>query len=356
MIRSEIARNLSIALIFVVLLVVVISCISYTPKINNDNGISEFREIEIGDVLQTILIRGNDQTNPILLYLHGGPGTTELIPFRMFQSDLENYFTVVTWEQRGTGKSFSPKIPLETMTIDQFIHDTHELTNYLLKEFNQDKLLIVGHSWGSALGLLVVSKYPELYFAYVGSGQMVNQKEGENISYQHLITVARENKKAYDELISLNKPEPYLAIDENDIWFEKIKVHRKWLVRLGGEIHNQYDYSLLFNLKTFLAPEYTLFDFIRFGRGSIFSLKTMWPQIMELDFFLQIPEIKLPVFFLQGRHDYNTPSTLVDSYYNQIVAPEKFLIWFENSGHHPMYEEPEKYSKFLIENVLPRTK
>lgn len=341
--------------LFVVVLMITLfaTCMSHTPKIHDDNGIAELRKIELGNVLQTILIRGKDKTNPILLYLHGGPGTTELIPFRVYQNDLEKYFTVVLWEQRGTGKSFSRKIPAETMSIEQFVLDTRELTIYLLREFNQDKLLLVGHSWGSALGLMVASRYPELYYACVGSGQMVNQKEGEKISYKHLLAKVKGNKKACDELISLNEPEPYLTIDKDKSWFEKIKVHRKWLVRSGGEIYNGDDYSLLFNKRTLTASEYTLIDYLRFWRGSVFSLKTMWPQVMELNFFLQVPEIDLPVFFLQGRHDFNTPSILVEDYYSQLVSNEKHLIWFENSGHHPMYEEPEKFRKILIEKVLP---
>jgi pimeloyl-ACP methyl ester carboxylesterase len=361
--RIKMSIKILVALILLLLVVFIIfKSINYSPQIKDAKGnqkinsISEIRKVKIGNLTQTILIRGENINNPVLLYLHGGPGTTELIPFRMFHKKLEKYFTVITWEQRGTGMSFSTEIPENTMTINQFVADAHELTEYLLKEFQQKKILVVGHSWGTALGLLLVQKYPEQYYAYVGSGQEVNPKEGEKISYQFLMTKAKWNQEAFEELFPLNSPEPYLTIDKSGEWYEKIKTHRKWLIRLGGELYNQTDYSMLFNMNTIIAPEYSLMDFINFGRGSVFSLKTMWPQIMKLNFSKQIPQINIPVFILQGRHDYNTPSILAEDYFNELISPNKNLIWFENSGHHPMYEEPEKYDNILINKVLPLCK
>ncbi|MEI8204573.1 MAG: alpha/beta hydrolase [Bacteroidota bacterium] len=349
-------------IIFLLVIFIIFKSINYSPQIKDAagnriaNSISEIRKVKIGNLTQTILIRGENFNNPVLLYLHGGPGTTELIPFRLFHKNLEKYFTIIAWEQRGTGKSFSTEIPENTMTINQFVADAHELTTYLIKEFQKKKILVVGHSWGTALGLLLVQKYPEQYYAYVGSGQEVNPKEGEKISYQYLIERAKGNQKALDELLPLNSVEQYLTIDKSDNWYEKIKIHRKWLIRLGGEIYNQTDYSLLFNMKTIIAPEYSLMDFINFGRGSVFSLKTMWPQIMKLNLTQEIPQINIPVYILQGRHDYNTPSVLVEDYFNKLISPNKNLIWFENSGHHPAYEEPEKYDNILIDKVLPLCK
>lgn len=324
---------------------------SYTPSIVN--GISEFRQIELGGIQQTIMIRGENLDNPILLYLHGGPGTTELIPFRLAHRNLEKYFTIVSWEQRGTGKSYNSNIMPESMSVEQFIADTHQLTEYLLKSFSKTKLLLVGHSWGSALGLLTANRYPELYYAFVGSGQEVKPAEGESIAYEYLVNVSKNNDKAKAELIEINIPNEYPFIDENGRWFEDVKTQRKWLIALGGELYNRNDYLLLFNANTIFAPEYTWIDFIGFAKGSVFSLKTMWPQILNLDFEKQIPRVNFPIFFLQGKYDYNTPTILVQRYFNLIKAPQKELFIFEKSGHMPMYEEPEKYDKILIENVLP---
>jgi len=279
-----------------------ISCTS-TPKIRN--GIAEIRTIMIGSIRQTILIRGENVNNPILLYLHGGPGSTEMIPFRLAHKNLEKYFTVVSWEQRGTGRSFSDNIRPDSMTIDQFVSDTHELTGYLLKEFEKSKIVLAGHSWGTILGMLTVSEYPNDYYAYIGSGQDINPTEGEKIGYEYTLAKAQNNKKALNELKKINEGEPYLTIDKNGDWYGKIKIERKWLVAFGGEIYNKSDYSLLFNAKTLLAPEYSFIDFIKFGRGSAFSLKTMWPQVMKTNLFEQVKKVDIPVFFLQGRNDYS---------------------------------------------------
>jgi pimeloyl-ACP methyl ester carboxylesterase len=347
---------LAFFIIFIIIsaALILLKTFCYTPHIKN--GISEIRKIKIGGIDQYILVRGENTNNPILLYLHGGPGTTELIPFRLFHRKLEKYFTVVVWEQRGTGKSFSTKIPKESMKISQFVSDAHELTEYLLKEFNQEKIVVAGHSWGSALGLLLIHRYPNLFYAYVGSGQLVNPQQGELIGYRFLLDQAKSDKKTMEELTKLNYQKPYLTIDDEGNWFKKLKIQRRYLVAFGGEIHRHSDYGLLFSYKTMFAPEYTWLDFIKFGSGSLFSLKEVWPEVMKLDLVKQVPQVEVPIFILQGRYDYNTPSILVEQYFNNLKAPIKELIWFEDSGHHPMYEEPEKYDEYLIEKILPLCK
>jgi len=334
-------------------ILLLLSCTS-TPKIQN--GIAELRSINLGSIQQTILIRGTDINNPILLYLHGGPGSTEMIPFRLAHEKLEKYFTVVSWEQRGTGKSFTNKVDSSGMTIDQFISDTHELTKYLQHEFKKDKIILMGHSWGTLLGLLTIELYPEDYFTYVGSGQDVNPSEGEKISYEYVLQKAQGNKKALKAIEGINKDNSYLSIDSNGEWLKKIKIQRKWLVSFGGEIYKGTDYSLFFNSKTLFAPEYSIIDFIKFGLGSIFSIKTMWPEVMKINLIEQVKEVNIPVFFLQGRHDYNTPTILFDLYFSSLIAPRKEVIYFEDSAHNPMYEEPEKFEQVLIERVLPLCK
>ncbi|MCK5130307.1 MAG: alpha/beta hydrolase [Clostridiales bacterium] len=344
-------RVFKIILLIIILSPLIFKMFSFTPKI--DGGISEMRSIEIGGVRQTILLRGEDINNPILLYLHSGPGTTELIPFRKAHQTLESHFTVVQWEQRGTGKSYSSAIDQSTMTISQLLSDAYEVTEYLKKEFGKEKVLLVGHSWGTALGLLLVQKYPESFYAYVGSGQEINPSMGEKIGYEYIVRHAPEDEKARKEIADLNTPAAYLTIDDEEKWYKTIIAQRKWLVSLGGEIYQQTNHSLLFNFKTIFSPEYTLIDFAKFGIGSGFSLKAMWPEIMQLDLLNQVPSVDIPMFFFQGKHDYNTPASLVKSYYDTLDAPYKELVWFKESGHHPMYEEPKEFDAMLIEKVLP---
>jgi pimeloyl-ACP methyl ester carboxylesterase len=239
------------------------------------------------------------------------------------------------------------------MTIGQLVSDAIEVTNYLRAEFGKDKIALVGHSWGTIIGMLAIARSPELYFAYAGSGQAVCPRRGERIGYEYALSRAAGNGKALKELRSMDSPLPYLSIDAGETWYDKLLLQRKWLVALGGETYGGKDNSLFFNAGTLSSPEYALADYIAFGMGSSFSLKALWPQVMEQDFLSSLTSVEVPVFFLQGRHDYNTPFSLVEEYYGALRAPEKELIIFENSGHHPMYEEAERYQSTLIEKLLP---
>jgi len=327
-----------------------VSCAS-TPRI--EGGIAELRRVAIGGVGQTLLIRGDDVGNPVLLYLHSGPGTTEMIPFRLAHRGLERYFTVVVWEQRGTGKSYSPGLDPGCMTIERLVADTIEVTRYLRKEFGKERIALVGHSWGTLIGMLVVAQKPDFYFAYAGSGQEVCPRRAERIGYEYALSRAAGNARAGRELRGIDSPEPYPAIDAAGDWYRKLMVQRRWLVAFGGETFGGKDNSLFFNLRTLFAPEYSLSDYIAFGRGSGFSLRALWPRIMEADLEAQVPATQVPVFFIQGRHDYNTPLSLVEEYFTLLRAPSKELIIFERSGHHPMYEEPGRYEEILVEKLLP---
>lgn len=159
-------------------------------------------KISLGGINQWISIRTKDIQNPILLYLHGGPGTPVMPLFRHFQAPLENYFIVIQWDQRGAGKSFSWHIPKESMTIEQFISDLHELIVLLCKRFNKEKIYLMGHSWGSVLGIKIVQRYPQLFHAYIGVGQASNTIETEKIMYRFVLNKSKElgDKKAVKRL------------------------------------------------------------------------------------------------------------------------------------------------------------
>ena len=331
---------------------------SKTPKIKDNNGkikpnsIASLEKVKIGGIDQWIIIRGHDKNYPILLFLHGGPGSNEGFFAYKFQRDLEEHFIVVNWDQRGAGKSFSKKIPKESMNIEQFILDTSELIKLLLNRFNKKKLYLVGHSWGSILGTLVVSRYPEIIQAYIGVGQVVNILENEKVSYQFTIDQAKKlgKKKA---LKQLKKLEPYPEKDITDA--NTLKKQRKWLTKFGGVIHNETNWWSYIKI-ALGSPEYSLKDMIKFVRGSKLSIEALWEELFEIDFPSQITELKIPIYICMGRYDYNTPFELAEKYFNQIKAPKKEFIWFENSAHMLHIEEAEKFNDLLINKILPETK
>ena len=182
---------------------------------------------------QWVLERSEDTGNPVVLFLHGGPGTSQLTSNRRDTRSLEKYFTVVNWDQRGAGKSYGAIGDPDRMNIGQFVADTRELTVYLLKKFHQDRLVLVGHSWGTVVGALAVSRYPELYSCYVGIGQLGKTAEGEAASYRWTLDQARKHHKrrAVDALVAMGPP-PY----EGD-WQKKTITQRSYLARFGGEVY-----------------------------------------------------------------------------------------------------------------------
>jgi len=314
-----------------------------------DKSISSKEFIQINGAKQFILIRGNNIDNPIFLYIHGGPGTSELPLLTHYNKDLENHFIVVYWEQRATGKSYSRKIAEETHTVSQFVEDGYELSKYLKKRFDKEKIIICGHSWGTIVSTQLAIKYPDLYLAYIGIGQLVDMKKGEQLSFNFTMSKAYEanNEKAINKLHAINNP-PYLTIEDNPRWFKQLKAERKWLTYFGGEFYNQKDYRLF--TKVYLkSKDYSVFDMIKFAQGSLFSLKRLWPEIMEINLLNGFTDFKIPVYLIQGKYDYNSPSQLVEEYFNKIKAPEKELLLFEKSGHSANFEENARFNQTIID-------
>lgn len=326
---------------------------SKTPKIRDSEGnikpksVTTLEKVALGGINQSILIRGHDISAPILLFLHGGPGFPEMGVAYKFQRKLEEHFIVVNWDQRGAGKSFSKKIPEESMTIEQFVSDALELIQLLRERFEKEKIYLVGHSWGSALGLLLIHRYPELFFAYIGIGQVIDPLESEHVSLEFVQSVAkdRRNKKAIKELAEIQLP-----YGKN---INALLTQRKWLQKFGG---TTYEKGGMFLFKIALgSPESSFKDVFNLFKCLNFSLENMNTEIEELKFFKTIPEVSIPVYFCIGRHDYQVSFELAERYFNQLQAPQKKLIWFENSAHLPHLEEPEKFDDVMISMVLPET-
>ncbi len=319
-----------------------------TITISAPEGIESMETVNLGGVDQQIYLRGYDQSNPVLLFLHGGPGASEMVPLRHYNRALEDYFVVVHWDQRGTGKSFSNTIPHDSINLDQIVNDSIELTQKLRERFSEEKIFLAGHSWGSIVGVHAVDRNPEYYYAYAGVGQAVNFVQAEKISYQFTLDRARalDNQRALEELEEIGPP-PYTGDD----FAERIGVQRKWLFRFGGEVYGETDntrYMLGLLQMHLFAPEYSVTDIVNLVRGSNLSSRLMWDDLLATDLPEQVAELEIPVYFLTGRHDYVTVFEKVEKYYEILHAPHKELVWFETSAHSPNFEEPEEFVRELL--------
>lgn len=304
-----------------------------------EDNIAEQHYLSLGGIEQWIWLYGKNIKNPILIFLHGGPGISLHGAFRYFHNELENHFVVIGWDQRGTGKSRSNLIPPSSMTINSFVSDLHELIGYLKKKFNQDKVYILGESWGSLLGITYAHQYPDNVAAFIGTGQISNSRESERLGYEFILAEAkkRNNQEALAQLRNVKQP-PFS-------YFDDINILRNWLMKFGGCLYNQTSYEPL--LKVLAADQNAMPDF----SGVAISLRALHKELFHTNLFTQIPELKVPVYFLEGKHDYQVSSKLASQYFQYLKAPKKELVWFEYSGHNPMFEEPDNFRNVLLSIV-----
>lgn len=316
-------------------------------QICTESGIEAIECVNLGGIEQWILMRGQDVTNPVLLFLHGGPGLP-LMPFHTINADLEEHFTVVHWDQRGAGKSYSPDIPPESMTIDQLVSDTRELVQYLCKRFKTQKIHLIGYSCGSVIGMKTVSLYPELFETYIGIGQIVRMAESEAISYSYALDHAfkSQNLIAIREL-ELIGPPPYSS-------HRSMLEERMWINNFGGFFHHGQD-NIKFYKTGLLSPDYSLTDIRKLFKGMDFTSRMLWQAFYQSDLFPEIPKVEVPVYFIGGKHDYVVPQTVTEQYVDQLEAPAgKEMIWFEDSAHWPFLEEPQRFHDILLDRLIHR--
>ncbi|SHJ35737.1 Pimeloyl-ACP methyl ester carboxylesterase [Geosporobacter subterraneus DSM 17957] len=318
----------------------------YTQPIKDEKGdiiqesITSLEKVMLGDMEQWILIRGKDIKNPILLWLHGGPGAAQMPISYYFNSSLEETFTVVHWDQRGAGKSNPGDFDEETMRIEQFICDAHQLTKYLQTRFGKEKIYLLGHSWGAKLGILLAEEYPEDYYAYIAVSQPVDTKMSNEVAYGWLKEQA-EDKKNKKDIVLLNELE-----------LSQLEDHKNYVVfaglvdRYGGGMDIGMGKLATIALR---APEYRLSDYIRWIRGASRGSGPMWEQYIDTNPIERVTALSLPIYFFSGRKDYNTPFELVGQYYIKLNAPVgKQLVVFEESAHAPFMAEPEKFYQEML--------
>ena len=310
-------------------------------------AVAELTQVQIGGHDQTIMIRGSDVDSPVLLFLAGGPGGTEIGSMRLFGADLEQDFVVATWDQRGAGKSYPALDPISTLTLDQTVRDTIEVVDYLRDRFDEQKIYLAGNSWGTIPGVLAVQQRPELFHAYIGAGQMVDPKATDQMFYADTVDYAqRTGNTALTEELAAIGPPPYAnMLDYVPTVFTGEPLWNDY----PGRSHATETPANLF------VREYSLLDKVH-SLGAVFdSFAALYPRLQDIDFRVDVPVLEVPVYLAQGRYEARGRAVLADEWFNELQAPIKQLIVFEQSGHRAMFQEPARFHDVMTGIVLAQT-
>jgi pimeloyl-ACP methyl ester carboxylesterase len=328
----RIAGAIALALLLVGFLVIIHEVPlqrGYTPRYGSADSIASLEQVTLGDLKQWILIRGADRNNPLLLFLHGGPGMPTMYLAHDFQRELERSFVVVQWDRRGAGKSFTAGMSSEQMSVSQEINDTVELIDQLRARFHQPKVYMVGFSYGSYLGILVAQRVPERLHAYVGIGQLACS-EAENRAIQDT-WIREQAMRAQDAE----------AIEELD--GKRPRDREKWLFKYGGEIHSAHSWwPLLWS--GLRSPEYTFQDIANVKRGVDFTVHNLRYDAIVGSILDNVSTLQVPAYFFTGRFDYTDPTQCTVRLFDKINAPVKKLVWFDRSAHFVFLEEPSRFA------------
>jgi len=311
-------------------------------------SISEKIFVNINGVQQGMIIKSIDLTNPVLLYIHGG--MPDYFLTQKYPTGLENYFTVVWWEQRGSGLSFNPDVTQKAITSEQLISDTLEVTNYLRYRFGKERIYLMGHSGGTFIGIQAAAQAPELYYAYIGIAQMSNQLESERLAYEYMLLKFRENgnttmaRKLEAAPVTLQDgiPDAYYLLRDG-------AMHSLGI----GTTHDMRSVISGIFLPSLAFREYTVSEKFNLWRGKAQSgVSSIWNEITTTDLTIQVTDIEIPVYILAGRYDYTVNYDLQKDYFMKINAPKKGFYTFENSAHSPLFEEPERFIEIMVNDVL----
>jgi pimeloyl-ACP methyl ester carboxylesterase len=311
-------------------------------------SISEKVFADINGVRQGMFIQSTDAAHPVLLCLHGG--LPEYFLTERYPTGLENDFTIVWWEQRGAGLSYRPGIPPETMTVEQFIADTLSVTDYLRNRFSREKIYLMAHSGGTFTGLQAAARAPEVYYAYIGVAQMVQQLESERRAYEYMLERFKQtgNTRMIRKLeaapvtVAAGTPKGYLAVRDR-------AMHSLGL----GTTHDMTSVLRGIVWPSLKSPHYTLGEKARLWRSKLASgVSALWGEMLAIDLAERVAELALPAYFLHGVYDYTVNYQLAKDYADTLKAPMKGFYTFERSAHSPILEEPQKARRIMREDVL----
>lgn len=328
----------------------VIRILDSNRRIVTPQGIDETVKLRIGGIDQWLSIRGKDRRNPILLFLHGGPASPAMPEAYTFQTPWEDYFTVVQWDQRGAGKTYaanSESAMAPGMTVQGMTNDAAQLVQYLRQHYGKQKIFLLGHSWGSVLGVQLAQQHPEWFYAYISVGQVVNGHRNEALGYAFALreAVAHGNDVAVRELKAMA---PYPG---TSLTLDRIGTRSKWEMYYGGLAYGRQDYQFEDDAES-LSPDYSKADLAAIGKGSLFSLDHLLQPLLAVDFD-KVTHFGCPVIVYVGQHDYTTPHELAEQWFTDIQAPSKRLVSFADSAHMMMQEQPGRFLVHLVNDALP---
>jgi len=320
-------------------------------KIVNPKGIQENFKLNIGGVEQWVYTRGQDIDNPVILFIHGGPASPLAPVMWTYQRPIEEYFTVVNYDQRASGKSFletDPAVVGKTLTIDRYVQDAIEIATQIRDRYKKHKIVLAAHSWGTIIAMKAALQRPDLFYAYVGMGQAINVRDNERISFEYGLEQARKehNEKAVKQLESIA---PYPG--DKPITRERIIIARDWPQYYGGLTAFRHDFDFFFDAPA-LSPEYDDAAVAAIDKGNMLTLGRVLDEFLNVD-FKPVTHFPIPVIMFMGRHDYTTPSEPTQAWLDRVDAPYKKGVWFENSAHMIPMEEPGKVLVSLLEYVRP---
>lgn len=308
------------------------------------DSIAELTTVTIGGHDLTMMIRGRSTDNPVLLYMAGIPGGTDLGAIRQ-DVGLEHDFVVVAWDRRGEGKSYSAIDPTDTLTLEQHVADTIEVTNYLRDRFDEEKIYLVGQSGGSTIGALAAQQQPELYHAFVGVGQMVSQHETDRMFWEDALAWADETENVdLADTLRRNGPPPY----ENLMLYDPfIATEHDWNYYPEFDANTEMP-AILF------VPEYNWMDRINAFRGFLDTGATLYPQLQDVDFRQDVRVLEVPLYMIQGEHEARGRAVPAEEWFEMLDAPTKEMFVFEGSGHRPNFDRPGDFAE-VMRHVLEQS-
>ena len=350
-------RIIFLSIIAIALIIVGTSC-AHTSEVKDFNGkpialeVDSLERVTVNGSKQWIYLAGAQRENPVILWLDGGPGGSELGWVRHYLGPLHKSFTVVCWDQRGTAGSY--RTDKDTLTVEQYVSDVIVLSEMLAKRFGQEKIFLVGHSWGSIIGLLAAQQRPDLYHAYIGAAQHINSIENDTIGWRMILDGAKvEGDEKTVKLMEKMGPPPYTKLDKDgstvgdgDAYYQVLK--RLYHYSPSAPADKGFD-----SMKMFLASEHNFRSKINLVRGLLRGVKVVYPQLAFRDMEEEVTSLGCPLFLINGRSDMTCVASISERWFQKVSAPSKQMLWLENSGHNGVFTEPEPFIELLIQEARP---